>query len=185
MTQRAVLIGDSLTEHWWDRRKNRLEALGFWAQGIGGQTAREVCSRLPQALAMHPDLVAIWAGTNDIAENGGSYSVSDTSATIEAIGLAICAHGARPLLCTVPPSENFYWNPAIKPKEKIRVLNEAIRELSKCHGWDLADFYQALDDGTGSLPDAYSVDGVHLTDQAYTELEHMLKKVLDPRVTKL
>ena len=70
---RAVFMGNSITEGW------VAGSPGFWKEhpdfagrGISGQTSLEMLCRFRQdVIELHPKVVCILAGTNDIAQNDG------------------------------------------------------------------------------------------------------------------
>src|SRR5262249_35547864 len=70
---RVVFMGDSITDNWREPQYG-----GFFPgkpyvdRGISGQTTPQMLLRFRQdVLALHPDVVVILAGTNDIAGNTG------------------------------------------------------------------------------------------------------------------
>ena len=63
---RAVLMGDSITDNW-TRGDPSLFANGIVGRGIGGQTSPQMLARFRQdVVALHPRVVHIMAGTNDM-----------------------------------------------------------------------------------------------------------------------
>ena len=78
---RAVLMGDSITDNW-TRGDPALFTNGIVGRGIGGQTSPQMLARFRQdVVALHPRVVHIMAGTNDIAGNTGPRPCRTTRAT--------------------------------------------------------------------------------------------------------
>lgn len=173
-----AILGDSLTEHWWERRGEQLKRLDTVAYGISAQTSSEIVGRLPVALERTPKYVAILAGTNDIAESEGSFSADKTLSNIDEGVRNIRLAGALPVLCTIPPANNFHWKPAIRPQADIVKLNGEIRDLAARERLPLIEIYQLLSDQKGGIENAYTTDGAHLTDLAYEKMEALLQSLL-------
>ncbi|GAN96877.1 lysophospholipase [Komagataeibacter europaeus NBRC 3261] len=176
-----AIVGDSLTAGWGETRPVQLEHLNILAAGEGGQVSTQIVDRIPQVLEHDSQYVAILAGTNDIAENNGPYVEDQTVYVIKRGIQMIRAGGAKPFLCTIPPANQFCWNTAIDPKERIIRFNTRIKRLAKQEKISLVDFYPLLSNRKGGIEAVYTTDGTHLTDAAYEKMEDLLKKMFTPR----
>lgn len=68
----VVFMGNSITEGWFNQHPEFFQKNNFLGRGIGGQTSSEMLVRFRQdVIELHPQCVAIMAGTNDIAMNNG------------------------------------------------------------------------------------------------------------------
>ena len=69
----VVFMGNSITEGWFNQHPEFFQKNNFLGRGIGGQTSSEMLVRFRQdVIELHPQCVAIMAGTNDIAMNNGT-----------------------------------------------------------------------------------------------------------------
>ena len=70
--KRIVLMGDSITEFWSQIQPEFFTNTSYINRGISGQTTPQMLIRFrPDVLNLHPDVVVILAGVNDIAGNTG------------------------------------------------------------------------------------------------------------------
>ena len=66
----VVLMGDSITDYWYNDDPDFFTKNNFAGRGIAGQTASQMLVRFKQdVINLHPKAVAIMAGTNDICQN--------------------------------------------------------------------------------------------------------------------
>ena len=176
------IVGDSLTEHWHERRNATLKQLGISAHGISGETAEEIIRRLPDAFSHNPKYIAILAGTNDIACSAGFFRAESVIGQLTTGIEKIYSFGASPILCTVPPANFFHWRPDVIPLEHIKNLNDEIKKLATLRMVNLIDFNEILNDGHDKIDTLYTNDGTHLTDLAYEKMECLLKRFIKNNV---
>ena len=180
---RAVFMGDSITDCWDDNDRAFFDDNGFACRGISGQvTGQMLCRFRADVLDLHPQLVVILAGTNDLARNNGPIApehIADNIASM--VDLAVGA-GIRPVLCSVLPAAKYPWRADIEQVPAlIRDLNDRLRRCAEAHGAEWVDYYAALDAGDGSLAPEHSADGVHPTPAGYAVMEALLL----PRLERL
>ena len=73
---RVVFFGDSITDLW--RLEDYFPGKPYLNRGIGGQTTPQMLVRFRQdVIDLHPKVVVILAGTNDIAGNTGPMRLED------------------------------------------------------------------------------------------------------------
>jgi lysophospholipase L1-like esterase len=157
----VVFVGDSITEGWGVGDPS-LFTQGVLDRGISGQTSPQMVVRFYQdVVALHPQVVHIMAGTNDVAGNTGPSSPDDFKNNIRAmVDLAIANH-IRVVLASILPAERFPWRPEIQPVEQIRQLNAWLRQYAGQHKLIYADYYSALTTASGAFRAELSNDGVH------------------------
>ncbi|MGH8327484.1 MAG: GDSL-type esterase/lipase family protein, partial [Steroidobacteraceae bacterium] len=81
----VVLMGDSITDFWLQGDPALFHG-GVVDRGISGQTSSQMLVRFwPDVIALHPRIVQILAGTNDIAGNTGPTSEQDYKNNIMAM----------------------------------------------------------------------------------------------------
>ncbi|MEO7257473.1 MAG: SGNH/GDSL hydrolase family protein [Sphingomicrobium sp.] len=175
---RIVFIGDSLTESWKDSRPQFFENDRI-DRGISGQTSAQMLVRFyADVINLHPAVVHILAGSNDIAGNGGPTSFEAIENNLRSMVELAQAHRIKVIIGTVPPAARFGWRPEIDPVSSIRALNTWIREYARSRKATLVDYYAALDDGHRALSKSDSADGVHPSPAGYAKMEAALSAAL-------
>lgn len=172
---KAVLMGDSITELWWDLDSAFFKQNNFVGRGISGQTTSEMLVRFRRdVLDLRPQYVFIMAGTNDVAENNGKISLENILGNLKSMVELAKAHNIKPVLCSVPPAAGFVWRKDLKPAKDIIKLNRMIKEYAGSIGIPYIDYHSVLSDEKGALPAKYSKDGVHPILAGYKVMERLL-----------
>lgn len=179
---RVVLLGNSITEGW-----PRADAPFFAGQpyayigrGISGQTSPQMLVRFRQdVIDLRPAVVAILAGTNDVAENTGPYNSQATLNNIMSMAELARAHDIRVILCSVTPAAEFPWRKGLEPGPKIVALNAQIKAYAQQQHFVYLDYHIALDDGQQGMKAAFANDGVHPTPAGYRVMEPLLQQAVD------
>lgn len=175
---RVIFIGDSITEGW-ARLDPRFFAGDQAGRGLSGQTSPQMLVRFYQdVIALHPRVVHIMAGTNDIAGNTGPTSPEDFKNAIRAMCDLARANGIRVVLGSILPAERFDWKPQLKPAAQIVALNAWLRGYAHQTGAVYADYYSALAGPDGDLPAAYSNDGVHPQAAGYALMRPIAERAI-------
>lgn len=178
----AVFMGDSITEGWARQRPEFFEQNNYLGRGISGQTSCQMLVRFrPDVIDLKPKAVVILAGTNDVAENIGPIKLDYVLANIKSMAELGRLHGIRVILCSVMPSCEFPWHKGLEPAEKIKKLNAMIKDFADKNGFEYVDYYSALVDSRGGLPEKYSRDGVHLKNEGYAVIEPIIKAKLNEK----
>ena len=169
---RVVFLGDSITQNWGSKYGRFFPGKAYVNRGISGQTTPQMLVRFtPDVLALHPAVVVIFAGTNDVAENNGPEPLEAIEDNFRAmVTLARAAH-VRVVLCSVLPAASFPWRTSIEPREKIRLLNDWLRKFAGNTGAVYVDFYSAMVDRDGGLRTEFGADLVHPNDAGYAVME--------------
>ena len=176
---RAVFMGDSITDLWYNQDAAFFDDNNFAGRGISGQVSAQMLARFRRdVLELKPKYVVILAGTNDIALNNGKISLENVLGNIVSMCELAKAHKIKPVLCSVLPAAEFKWRPGVEPAEDIIRLNEMIREYARKAGIPYVDYHSALKDGRNGLPEKYSKDEVHPTLEAYKLMEELVLKAV-------
>jgi len=165
---RIVFMGDSITENW-AKMGSELFTLGRIGRGISGQTTPQMLLRFRQdVIDLHPAVVQIMAGTNDIAGNTGPMTPEQTQANIRSMVELAHAHGIRVILASIPPADQFPWKPGLDAASEIVAMNGWLKHYAARSGCVYADYWSALKrpDGLG-MRDGLSSDHVHPTKAGY------------------
>ena len=172
---KAVLMGDSITELWWDLDSTFFRDNNFVGRGISGQTTSEMLVRFRRdVLDLNPQYVFIMAGTNDVAQNNGIISLENILGNLKSMVELAKAHNIKPILCSVPPAAGFIWRKDLAPAQDIIKLNKMIREYAAGEGIPYIDYHSLLADENGGFPKKYSKDGVHPIIAGYKVMEGLL-----------
>ena len=164
---RVVFMGDSITENWVSRSGDFFTADRI-GRGISGQTTPQMLARFRQdVIDLHPAVVQIMAGTNDIAGNTGPMTPEQTQGNIKSMAELAHAHGIRVILASVPPADKFPWKPDAEVADKIVAMNAWLKAYAARSGCVYADYWSALKgDGLG-MREGLSSDHVHPTAAGY------------------
>lgn len=177
---KVVFMGNSITDGWWPNDSAFFVSNQYVGRGIGGQTTSEMLVRFrADVINLKPKAVVILAGINDIAQNNGYISLENVFGNIVSMAELAKINGIKPILCSVLPAYEFPWRPGLEPAGKVIKLNEMIKEYAGKNKLRYVDYYSALVDERGGLPEKYSKDGVHPTLEGYKIMESIVKKEID------
>jgi lysophospholipase L1-like esterase len=103
---RVVFMGDSITDFW--RLEEYFPGKPYVNRGIGGQVTAQMLVRMyPDVIALHPAVMTILAGTNDIARNNGPSTAEMIEQNIMAMTELAQQHGIKVLLCSILPVSDY------------------------------------------------------------------------------
>jgi lysophospholipase L1-like esterase len=118
-------------------------------------------------VALHPRVVVILAGTNDIAGNTGPSTlemIEDNMASMSEIAMA---NGIRVVLSSILPVYDYPWRPGLTPAPKIIAVNAWMKAYAARVGAVYLDYHSVMADERQGLPKSLSNDGVHPTEAGY------------------
>lgn len=180
---KAVFMGNSITDNWARMRPEFFERNGYVGRGISGQTSSEMLVRFrADVINLHPKVVIILAGTNDVAGNNGYIEMEHTMENIISMCELAKANKITPILCSVTPSRGFRWRPDLDPGENIAKLNGMIKAYAAKKGYTYVDYFTALADERGAMASGLSNDDCHPTDAGYEIMEPLAKKAISKYV---
>jgi lysophospholipase L1-like esterase len=156
-------MGDSITEGWhFTGPDGSFPGKPYINRGISGQTSPQMVLRFRQdVIDLHPKVVVILAGTNDVAENTGPMTPEMTMDNFRAMVEIARAIGIKPVITSILPAGDFPWKRGMEPAGKIRLLNTWLETYCKSEGIVYVDYYSSLADEGGAMKPGLSVDGVH------------------------
>jgi lysophospholipase L1-like esterase len=167
---KAVFMGDSITEGWGVGDPS-LFSRGVVDRGISGQTSPQMLARFYQdVVALHPKVVHIMAGTNDVAGNTGPSSPDDFKNNIRAMVDLARANHIQVVLASILPAERFPWRPDLQPVEQIRQLNAWLKQFANQRQLIYADYFSSLTTASGAFRPELSNDGVHPNSDGYAAM---------------
>jgi len=146
----VVFIGDSITENW-NLADPEFFSDGLVNRGIGAQTSAQLLVRFrADVVALHPAIVHLLIGTNDVAGNNGPIAADDFQRNVESMVEIARANGIRVVLGSIPPSAAFAWRPAMRPAARIVELNAWLRDYARRNGLGFIDYHKYFEHTWGS-----------------------------------
>ena len=175
---RVVFLGDSITEAW-IKYDPELFSNDVLDRGIGGQTTDQIVGRFQQdVVALHPAVVHILAGTNDIAGNTGPTSLARIEANIQTMVELAKVHHIRVILAAVIPVTRYGWRPEVQAPPQISALNAWLKAYAQTEGVEFVDYGTVLTDGGTGIRSEVSGDGVHPNTLGYRLMRPLFDKAL-------
>ncbi|MHB1095542.1 MAG: SGNH/GDSL hydrolase family protein [Gemmatimonadaceae bacterium] len=177
--RRVVFYGNSITDSWARHFAAMFPGKPYIGRGISGQTTPQMLVRFHQdVVALHPAVVVILAGTNDIAGNTGPSTQAMIEDNLSAMAEIAKAHGMRVVLSSVLPVYDYPWKRGLEPAPKIIALNEWMKRYAETAGATYLDYHAAMVDARGGLPDALSSDGVHPNEAGYRLMAPLAERAI-------
>jgi lysophospholipase L1-like esterase len=179
--KRVVFMGDSITDAWGRKYGKFFPGKPYINRGISGQTTPQMLIRFrPDVIALKPKAVVILAGTNDISGNTGPATLEEIEGNLTSMAELAKANGIKVVLSSVMPvTDAIKPQTERRPPEKIKALNEWIRNYAaKTHAVYL-DYYSAMVDDKGMLKTELTYDGLHPNDAGYALIEPLAQKAID------
>lgn len=175
----VVFMGNSITDCWADTVPAFFADNNFVGRGISGQVSSQMLVRFQEdVINLHPKVVVICCGTNDIAQNNGPITLEHILHNIKSMCQLARANKIKPVVCSTLPAQGFKWRPDMKPANDIIRLNEMIKAYAQENKIPYVDYHSALKDEENGLPRKYSKDGVHPNAQGYAVMESVIMPVL-------
>ena len=178
-TDRVVFLGDSITEGW--KLESSFPGKPYINRGISGQTTSQILLRFRQdVIDLHPRVVVILAGTNDLAENTGPATLTQIEGNLESMAQLARDNHIRVVLCSVLPTVHYWWHPQLpNPEARIAALNQWL-EAYAAKGHDVyVNYYAAMKDAAGALKHDLSPDGVHPSPAGYAVMAPLAQAGID------
>lgn len=176
---RVVFMGNSITEGWSNANPDFFKNKPYVNRGIGGQTTPQMLLRFRQdVIALHPKVVVILAGTNDIAGNTGPITLEQIRDNILSMVQLAKANSIFPIVCSVLPAYDYPWRPGKEPNIKIPKLNAMLKQMASDENVKYLDYFSSMADDRNGLPKALTTDEVHLTKTGYAEMEKLVQQAL-------
>jgi lysophospholipase L1-like esterase len=178
---RVIFLGDSITDYW--KLPDYFPAKPYINRGIDGQTTPEMLVRFRQdVIALHPKVLVVLAGTNDVAGVTGHTSNQDIEANYASMADLARAHHIRVVFASILPVHNYTHEAqesfALRPRDRILALNSWLKTYCAENGFVYLDYFSALVDDQGMLKRALSDDGLHPTDAGYKIMAPLAEKAI-------
>src|ERR1700722_2389909 len=103
---RVVFLGDSITDYW--KLADYFPGKPYINRGIDGQTTPEMLVRFRQdVIDLHPNLLLVLAGTNDIAGVTGPARNQEVEANYTSMAELARVHHILVVFASLPPAHNY------------------------------------------------------------------------------
>lgn len=173
---RVVFMGDSITDSWDDPKFG-----GFFPgkpyidRGISGQTTPQMAIRFrADVIDLHPKVVVILAGTNDLAGNTGPMTLEAIEDNLISMAELAKGNSIKVVLASVLPISDYEQRdgkPIVRstqrPPEKIKALNDWMKAYAAKNKLTYLDYFSAMIDDKGFLKEEISEDGLHPNSKGY------------------
>ena len=177
---KVVFMGNSITEAWPAADAIFFSTPGYVNRGISGQTTPQMLLRFKQdVIDLHPKVVVILAGTNDIAGNTGPTTVHEIFGHIESMATLAEAAGIKVVICSVLPVWDYPWKPGLEPAQKIIHLNDKLKVLCVQKGYTYADYFSAMVNDKKGLKEDLGNDGVHPNKKGYGLMKPIILRAIE------
>jgi len=137
--QRVVLMGDEIIAHAAFPEKPYIN------RGIAGQTTQQMLVRFRQdVIELHPKVVVIEGGLNDIADRGTEGTITENLASMSDLARA---HGIRVVIASVTPVCDCVTNETGRRSVgRIAGINRFLQDFARQTGAVYLNYYAALVD---------------------------------------
>ena len=170
-------MGNSITDNWARMHESFFTENNFVGRGISGQVTAQMLVRFrPDVLNLHPKVVVILAGTNDIARNDKYVPVEHIAGNIISMVELAQAHGIKPIILSILPAAQYPWRKEITDStQQILQINAMLESYAKLNGVSYIDLFNIMKDENQGLPKKLSPDGVHPNLDGYAVMEPIVK----------
>ena len=180
--KRVVFFGDSITDIW--KLDESFPGKHYINRGIGGQTTPQMLVRFREdVIDLHPAVVVVLAGTNDIAGNTGEETLEQIEDDYASFSELAKANGIRVIFSSVMPINNYnqraLWFWLQRSPEKILALNEWLKKYCADHGLVYLDYFSAMVDARGMLKAELTEDGLHPNAAGFAVMAPLAQAAID------
>jgi acyl-CoA thioesterase I len=179
----VVFLGDSITDYWKLADYFSGKPYVVINRGIDGQTTPQMLVRFRQdVIDLHPKVLVVLAGTNDIAGVTGHTRNEDIEANYASMAELARLHGIRVVLASLLPVHNYTEDAkesfALRPRERILAINRWLKDYCDQNELVYLDYFSALIDDKGMLRRDLSDDGLHPNAAGYKIMAPLAKKAI-------
>jgi lysophospholipase L1-like esterase len=161
---RVVFLGDSITDYW--KLADYFPGKPYINRGIDGQTTPQMLVRFRQdVIDLHPKVLVVLAGTNDVAGVTGPARNEEIEANYASMPELARLHQIHVVFASLLPVNNYTEDAkdsfARRPRERIMALNSWLKDYCAKNGFVYLDYFSAVVDNKGMLRRDLSDDGLH------------------------
>lgn len=183
---RVVFFGDSITDIW--KLADYFPGKPYVNRGIGGQTTPQMLVRFREdVIDLHPKVVIVLAGTNDIAGNTGPMTNKEIEANYATMAELAEVHGVHLIFASVLPVHNYTDKAkdffAQRPMARILELNGWLKDYCARNDLVYLDYFSALVDEKGLLKKDLADDGLHPNAAGYKIMAPLAEAAIVKAIT--
>jgi lysophospholipase L1-like esterase len=180
---RVVFIGDSITDYWMLGDYFPAKPYVVINRGIDGETTPQMLVRFRQdVIDLHPKVLIVLAGTNDVAGVTGPERNEDIEANYASMAELARLHHIRVVFASLLPVNNYTQDAkesfALRPRERILALNAWLKDYCARNGFVYLDYYSAMVDEKGMLKRTLSDEGLHPNAAGYKVMAPLAEKAI-------
>ncbi|HTW56956.1 MAG TPA: SGNH/GDSL hydrolase family protein [Terriglobales bacterium] len=180
---RVIFLGDSITDYWKLADYFPGKPYAVMNRGIDGQTTPQMLVRFRQdVINLHPKVLVVLAGTNDIAGVTGPTRNEDIEANYASMAELARLHGIRVVFASLLPVNDYTLDAkesfALRPRERILALNAWLRNYCAKNGLVYLDYFSAMVDEKGMLKRKLSDEGLHPNAAGYKIMAPLANKAI-------
>lgn len=177
---RVVFLGDSITDGWGHTAATFFPGKPYINRGISGQTTPQMLDRFQQdVLHLHPSVVVILAGINDIAGNTGPESIDAIEDNFRSMVTLATSNHVRVVLSSVLPASYFPWRPGLTPAAEIKQLNAWLESFARDRHLTFLNYYPALVNSEGGMrPELAADKAVHPNAAGYAIMAPLAEQAI-------
>ena len=179
---RVVFLGDSITDLW--HLEQYFPGKPYINRGIDGQTTPQMLVRFRQdVIDLHPKVLVMLAGTNDIAGVTGPARNEDIEANYTSMAELARLHNIRVVFASVLPVHNYTQDAkesfALRPRERILALNAWLKDYCTKNTIVYLDYFWAIVDDKGMLKKELADDGLHPNAAGYKTMAPLAEAAIE------
>jgi len=178
---RVVFVGDSITDYW--KLADYFPGKPYINRGIDGQSTPQMLVRFRQdVIDLHPAVLVVLAGTNDIAGVTGPTRNEDIEANYVSMAELARLHHIHVVFASLLPVNNYTDDAkesfALRPRERILALNTWLKDYCAKNGLEYLDYFSAMADHQGMLKRDLSDEGLHPNASGYKIMAPLAQKAI-------
>ena len=182
---RVVFLGDSITDGW--HLADYFPGKAYINRGISGQTTPQMLVRFREdVIALHPKVVIILAGTNDIAGNTGPMTLEEIEGNYASMAELAQANNVHAIFSSVTPVNDYSPDArdffSLRSPEKILELNRWLKDYCVAHKLVYLDYFSAMVDEKGLLKRDLTQDGLHPNPAGYRVMAPLASQAIEKAV---
>jgi len=179
---RVVFLGDSITDYW--KLPDYFPGKPYVNRGIDGQTSSQMLVRFQQdVIDLHPAVLIVLAGTNDIAGVTGRIRDEDIEANYASMAELARTHHIRVVFSSLLPVNNYTQDAkesyALRPGRRILAVNRWLRAYCDKNALVFLDYYAAMVDDKGMLKRELSDEGLHPNAAGYKIMAPLAERAIE------
>ena len=183
---RVVFLGDSITDGW--KLADYFPGKPYVNRGISGQTTPQMLIRMrPDVIELHPKVVLLLAGTNDIAGNTGAMTVEQIEENYASMAELAKQNGIKFVFASVLPVHDKGARGPQTPRrspDQIKELNTWLKRYCAENKLVYLDYYSHMLGDDGMLRTELAADGLHPNADGYKIMAPLAEAAIQQALKK-